>query len=206
MSDAGKVYEAIGAVMSDLSKVGIGKDQKNAAQGFKFRGIDGVYNALAPLLSKHGLVILPRVIERVATERQSAKGGALFHTVLAVEFDFVAVADGSKHTVGPIYGEAMDSGDKSVSKALSIAYKYAAFQAFCIPTEGDNDPDATVHEVKADEPRITNAQRQAFFDAAKANGMPPEEIKALVKRIAGVEQSAQIPASVYDALMGAVAA
>jgi D-mannonate dehydratase len=41
----------------------------------------------------------------------------------------------------------MDSGDKASNKAMSAAYKYAAFQAFCIPTEGDNDADSTTHEV-----------------------------------------------------------
>jgi hypothetical protein len=43
----------------------------------------------------------------------------------------------------------MDSGDKASNKAMSAAYKYAAFQAFCIPTEGDNDADSTTHEVVA---------------------------------------------------------
>jgi hypothetical protein len=43
----------------------------------------------------------------------------------------------------------MDSGDKASNKAMSAAYKYAAFQAFCIPTEGDNDADSQTHEVAA---------------------------------------------------------
>ncbi len=67
---------------------------------------------------------------------------------LTVEFDFVAAEDGSKHTVITV-GEAMDSGDKASNKAMSAAYKYAAFQAFCIPTEGDNDADSQTHEVAA---------------------------------------------------------
>ena len=41
----------------------------------------------------------------------------------------------------------MDSADKATNKAMSAAYKYAAFQAFAIPTQGDNDADATTHEV-----------------------------------------------------------
>jgi hypothetical protein len=41
----------------------------------------------------------------------------------------------------------MDSGDKATNKAMSAAYKYAAFMAFAIPTEGDNDADATTHDV-----------------------------------------------------------
>ena len=143
-----KVYEKIAAVTADLSKIGISKDSKNAQQGYQFRGIDQVYGALSPLLSKHGLCILPRVKDRQVLERQTKSGGALFYTTLIVEFDFVAAEDGSKHTVITV-GEAMDSGDKSSNKAMSAAYKYAAFQNFCIPTEADNDADATTHEVAA---------------------------------------------------------
>jgi hypothetical protein len=145
-----KVYSAIASVMSDLSKIGIGKEKKNSQQGFMYRGVDDVMNALAPIISKHGLVILPRVVKRDVIERQSKSGGALFYVTLDMEFDFVAAEDGSKHVVGPIVGEAMDSGDKASNKAMSIAYKYACVQAFCIPTEAD--PDAEVHEVQHQSP------------------------------------------------------
>jgi hypothetical protein len=148
-----KVYEKIAAITAELSKVGISKDSKNQSQGYKFRGIDQVYGALSPLLAKHGLCILPRVTAREVVERQNRQGGALFYVTLSVEFDFVAAEDGSKHTVVTI-GEAMDSGDKASNKAMSAAYKYAAFQAFCIPTEGDNDADGTTHEVAAPDPAI----------------------------------------------------
>ena len=57
-------------------------------------------------------------------------GGALFYTTVDAEFDFVSAVDGSKHTAATI-GEAMDSGDKSTNKAMSIAYKYAVFLTFC---------------------------------------------------------------------------
>ena len=148
-----KVYEKIANITADLSKIGISKDSKNQSQGYKFRGIDQVYGALSPLLAKHGLCILPRVSGRDVVERQNRQGGALFYVTLTVEFDFVAAEDGSKHTVVTI-GEAMDSGDKASNKAMSAAYKYAAFQAFCIPTEGDNDADGTTHEVAAQDPGV----------------------------------------------------
>ena len=61
------VYKAISAVAKDMSEVGISKDKRNQQQGFQFRGIDDVYNALSPALVKHGLVILPRIIERTVT-------------------------------------------------------------------------------------------------------------------------------------------
>lgn len=143
-----KVYQAICAVTEEMSKTGISKDRKNSQQGYSFRGIDDVFNTLSPMLAKHKLCILPRVVSRDVTERPTAKGGVIFYTVLHMEFDFVSAEDGTKHTISTI-GEAMDSADKSSNKAMSAAYKYAAFQAFAIPTEGDNDADATTHEVAA---------------------------------------------------------
>lgn len=142
-----QVYAAISQVMAGMAKDGISKSRKNEQQGYKFRGIDDVYNALSGQLTAAKLVILPRVLSREVTERQTKNGGALFYVVLDVEFDLVA-EDASKHTVRTV-GEAMDSGDKATNKAMSAAYKYMAMEVFCIPTEGDNDADSTTHEVAA---------------------------------------------------------
>lgn len=141
------VYQCINQVQKAMNKTGIAKS-RTAQQGasFKFRGIDDVYNALSPLLAEAGLCILPRMIARQCAERKSASDKALFYVTVEAEFDFVSAEDGTRHTIRT-FGEAMDSGDKATNKAMSAAYKYAAFQAFAIPTEGDNDPDATVHEV-----------------------------------------------------------
>lgn len=139
------VYKAINAVQAAMAKEGIAKTSQNKQQGYAFRGIDSVYAALAPHLAAQKLCILPRVIANDTVERATKSGGTLFYTTLRVEFDFVAVEDGTKHTVCTI-GEAMDSGDKSSNKAMSAAYKYACFLAFAIPTEGDNDADAVTHE------------------------------------------------------------
>jgi hypothetical protein len=145
-SEKPTVYQCIAAVAADIAKEGIAKGKRNTQQGYQFRGIDDVYNALAPILSRHGLVIIPRCIARSVAERQTQKGGVLFYVTVEAEFDFVSAADGSKVTART-FGEAMDSADKATNKAMSAAYKYAAFQTFCIPTEGDNDADATTHEV-----------------------------------------------------------
>jgi len=144
----GKVYAAIAKVMGNVGKAGISKDKRNAQQGYNFRGIDDVYNALSPFLAEAGLCILPRVLKREVTERVTAKGGVLFYVVLEVAFDLVCADDGSRHTV-VVVGEAMDSGDKATNKAMSAAYKYACMEVFCIPTQGDNDADAQTHEVAA---------------------------------------------------------
>jgi hypothetical protein len=140
-----KVYQAIAAVAATMAQDGIGKDRENTAQNYAFRGIDDVYNALGKVLARNGLVILPRVLSRSVIERETAVGKVLFYVTVEVEFDIVAAEDGSKHTI-KTFGEAMDSADKATNKAMSAAYKYAAFMAFCIPTEGDDDPDAHTHD------------------------------------------------------------
>lgn len=157
-----KVYEAINKVQAALAKDGISKNRKNQQQGYSFRGIDDVYNALAPMLATHGLCILPRMLSRTCEERQTAKGGTLFYVTVEAEFDLVCAEDGSKHTIRT-YGEAMDSGDKATNKAMSAAYKYACMQAFAIPTEGDNDADATTFEVVA-KPKSAKSVAKDTFD------------------------------------------
>lgn len=170
-----QVYTAIRRVMEDMARSGVGKTKTNAQQNFAYRGVDDVMDALAPSLSKHGLIIVPHVTERITTERASRSGGTLFHTLLRIDYDFISVEDGSQQHVGPIYGEAMDSGDKATNKAMAIAYKYACVQTFCIPITGD-DPDAQSHEL-ADaqaqkEPARSPQQR------APAVPRPPESARS----------------------------
>ena len=144
------VFTAIAAVMAELSREGITKDRRNSGQGggYNFRGIDDVYNVLEPIMIRHQMMMLPRATERSQEERTTKAGGALFYTTVKMDFVLACAVDGSTHTI-TTYGEAMDSSDKSTNKAMSAAFKYAAFQAFCIPTEGDNDADSTTHEPAA---------------------------------------------------------
>lgn len=140
-----RIYKALTSITSDMAKTGLAKNQSNKHGGYNFRGIDDVYNAISPLLAKHGVCIMPRVISRESVERTSKNGGAMFYVTVDVEFDFICAEDGSKHTV-KMFGEAMDSSDKATNKAMSAAYKYAMFQVFCIPTEA-HDADSETPEV-----------------------------------------------------------
>jgi hypothetical protein len=160
-----QVYKAIAAVMHDMAKQGVGKGQRNQQQNYAFRGIDDIYNALAPKLAHHGLVIAPRMISREVVERTTTRGGVLFYVTVEAEFDFVSAEDGSKHTV-KTFGEAMDSGDKATNKAMTSAYKYAAFQTFCIPTEAQ-DSELHTYEV-VDRQKQAQHEHDATIEAIKA--------------------------------------
>jgi hypothetical protein len=155
LSEATHVYQAIAEVMARLSKDGIGKKRRNEQQGYSFRGIDDVYNALAPILADVGLCILPAIKSREVIERMSGNGRSLFYVTVNVDFTFVSTKDGSCHVVS-MPGEAMDSGDKATNKAMSAAYKYACLQTFCIPTEGDNDADGSTHVVVIPRGKLAN--------------------------------------------------
>lgn len=132
----------------------IKKDKKNAIQGFMFRGIDDMYNALHELFAKHEVFICSDVLELTREERQTQKGGNLIYTILKIRFTFHTIDGSSVESI--MIGEAMDSGDKSANKAMSTALKYALMQAFLIPTEEAKDSDNDTYQVakKVDKPKI----------------------------------------------------
>lgn len=132
-----KIYSDIAAIMQECGA--IGKESVNKQQGFKYRGIDAVMNVLQPLFCKHGVFIIPEVLEHTREERKTNSGGNLIYSIIKVKYTFAA-SDGSS-IEAVVIGEGMDSGDKATNKALAIAMKYACFQVFCIPTEEMKDPD-----------------------------------------------------------------
>lgn len=165
------VYRAICQASKAISHDGIAKGKRNEQQGYSFRGIDDVYNALSAIISGADLCILPRMVSREQQERTTAKGGVLFYVTVQADFDFVSARDGSKHTV-TMYGEAMDSADKATNKAMSAAYKYACMQVFCIPTEGMDDADAVTPEVAA-------KAKLAGMKQAQAEGKPVRDAQPI---------------------------
>lgn len=137
------IYEAICNVMSEIGA--IEKSKKNQQQGFMYRGVDDVMNALQPLLVKYKVFIVPEVLEQTREERTTKNGNTVIYSVCKVKYTFYA--DDGSFVQAVVVGEGMDSGDKATNKAMSIAFKYACFQTFCIPTEEMVDPDAESHEI-----------------------------------------------------------
>ena len=172
------IYQTISDVMAEIGF--IGKDTKNQMQGFMYRGIDAVMNALNPALIKHKLFIVPEVLEQTREERQNAKGTTLIYSICKVKYTFYAEDGSSVSAI--VIGEGMDSGDKATNKAMSIAFKYACFQVFCIPTEEMVDPDAECHEVapkKKQSEEIEMAtvdQISELKKKMKADGITPDFI------------------------------
>jgi hypothetical protein len=169
------------AVTRRIARDGIGKTRKNAQQGYNFRGVDEVMNAFAPILADEGLYLRPRFTERDVAERVNQKGTALFYVTVRGEFDF-SNETGETVTVGPFYGEAMDSGDKATNKAMATAFKYAMFQTFCVPLEGvtGGDADQDTHEVASE----VTAKADDFASAIES-ATDEVELQRIGKDLAG---------------------
>jgi hypothetical protein len=153
------IFKALSAVQSDLSKVGIAKNQKNSHQGYKFRGIDDVLNTLAPIIAEHGVLIIPNVLSKDIKTTATKNGGVASHVILEVGFVlYDSEGDSICHTA---YGEALDTSDKAVNKAMTAAYKYFLFQAFCIPIDGVEDADSEQIQQVASQPALVTAETLA---------------------------------------------
>lgn len=169
------VHEAISAVMRDVHSVG--KNEVNAAQKFKFRGVDAVVNALAPAMRKHGLFIIPNTLGIAYEIKQSASGGQLQVCRANVEYTLYH-ADSDTSISGAVFSEAFDSGDKSTAKAMSVAFRTFLLQTFALPTD-EKDPDAETYEVKPKPDAAKTAQLSATVNEIAKQVEETTDLEAL---------------------------
>lgn len=136
------IYAKMAAILKETKA--ITKSERNQQQGFKFRGIDNVMNELHELFAKNDVFILQEVQGFTTENRPTKSGGTNTFTRATVKFRYTTTDGSCVETVN--VGEAMDSGDKGMNKAMSIALKYSLLQMFLIPTEEQKDPDSTTPE------------------------------------------------------------
>jgi hypothetical protein len=174
MSDKPPVHEALASVMADVKAVR--KEERNQAQGFNFRGIDAVLNAVGPALRAHGVIVLPTVLKHTYGTVTSTKGTVMGHVIVKVRYEFIGPA-GDSITCTTV-GESMDTGDKATSKAMSVALRTALLQSLALPTD-EPDPDLDVYERQTPTVVSKPGRKKTYADSAKV----PE----LVESFTGVE-------------------
>lgn len=140
----GDIYKLMPAIALAIGPVL--KARSNQSQGYKFRGIDDFYSAISDPLAKHGVTVVPTMCEIHREEHQTKSGGTLHYSLVNVGYRFQA-ADGSSIDA-MVAGEGMDSGDKSLTKAFTAAYKTLMTQTFCIRTDEDKDSENDSPESK----------------------------------------------------------
>lgn len=185
--------EIIQAVMQDVQ--GLAKKDKNTHQGFAFRGIDAVMNAVGPALRAHGGFIVPQVVDK----SHEIMNGKL--NLVRISVAFAVYGNEGDPIVGTVAAEAFDSGDKATAKAMSVAYRTFLLQLLCLPTD-EPDPDsytyniaevaveskATTRNWSAEVDSLTDIElaRQLYNEArtAKAGTKVLDAIKAKVATLA----------------------
>lgn len=173
------IYAAVCGVMEDVGTVG--KNDYNKSQGFKYRSIDAVMNALNPAMIKHKIFCTPEVLEQSREERVTAKGGTLIYSVCRMRYRFFTT-DGS-YVDAVVVGEGMDSGDKASNKAMAVAFKYACFQTFCIPTESImDDPDKETPEESSGKKTVSGDKKPGSGKTQNDSPGDPETDK-LVRQL-----------------------
>lgn len=187
-----KVNEAVVAVMEEVRAVG--KDGYNKVQGFRFRGVDQVVNAVSPALKANGVVVFPVESHVDYTERVNTKGTTMVDARAKVTYRWVG-PEGDHFDV-QVCSEARDAADKATAKALSVAFRICLLQTLSLPTD-DPDPDSEYPEVHSapqgasqgaakSDPDVLTVLRSAIQADAKAFNVPDEAMGDLVKR-AGVK-------------------
>lgn len=166
------IYESISAVQADVDFIGKENETKRGNK-FKYRGVDQVLNTLHPLFAKYKVFAVPEVLEILGREwRKTENGGNVVYQTIKIKYTFYA-EDGS-NVSAVVIGEAMDSGDKSSNKCMSVAYKYACFQILSIPTEETTaDPDELDDDLPPKQEFITPEALAAF-------GVPKDKIESAV--------------------------
>lgn len=142
MADSPSIHYCLAEVKKAVGAVG--KNQRNTVQNFNFRGVDAVVNAAAPALNEQGVITAPRLLDYTYdTVEVGRNKTAMAHVIVKVAYDFIGPSGDSVMAI--VLAEAMDSGDKAVPKAMSVAYRIALLQVLNLPTD-EPDPDESVYE------------------------------------------------------------
>ena len=141
------IHEAINAVMQEVGYV---QKQRTAGLNYSYAGEAALIEALRPVMVAHGIYCYPVGYDNLAqTEYMTKNGAPMTRTTLRATFRF---QHSDTFVDAQIYGESADSGDKSVNKAMTDAYKYVLRQTFCIETGDDPDNFASQPKTYANTP------------------------------------------------------
>lgn len=195
----GGIVQAIVAVMNDVTSVPKGDQFNGGATRYAYRGVDRVVTALSASMRKHGLVMLPDAAAPVSTAVTTSQGKPANRVELTVTYRLYCAASGESLAV-TVAAEAMDSSDKAVSKAMSVAWRTALLQTFFLPTD-EPDPDSENVELGQQIPGGASPETQA-----RLRGYDEREAAMRADWQAAIEQASGDKAALTDLWKRATAA
>lgn len=170
-----EIITRLSKAMEDVGAVG--KDGRNTAQNFNFRGIDAVVNATSPAFRKHGIVVVP-TLNNIAYETVEVGQNRSRMASVRVNVTYTFHAPDGSSVAATVAAESMDSGDKATAKAMSVAFRIALLQTLCLPTD-DIDPDAQTYERS---PAPAKPVQKATPKSADENKAKRAELGSMAKK------------------------
>jgi len=131
MSEQKNIYQRINAIMQDQS-IYIKKGSAGQGTGVNY---DEVIAVLAPLLTKHGIVVSVDKVDD-SRGRETKKGNYIYECDHLISY--INIDNPEDRLVSRIESHAQDSGDKAPGKAVTYATKVSMLKVFGIET-GDNE-------------------------------------------------------------------
>lgn len=145
------IVDILNKIMNDVPVVPKTERASMGGTSFNFRGIDAVLTAVGPALRRHGVVVAPTLQDCVTETVATANGRPMNRARVTVAYTFYGPGPEREALVAVVPGEAMDAGDKAVSKAMSVAFRTALIQMLSLPTD-EPDPDTFIHEAVSIDP------------------------------------------------------
>lgn len=173
MTELPTIHEALAKAKAAVGNVS--KAQRNAQQGFNFRGVDDVVNAVAGPLNDNGVIVTPWVDSYVSETVEVGRNKTLMAHIMG-EVVYTFTGPRGDEVKAKVLAEAMDSGDKCTPKFMSVAYRIALLQVLNLPTDSP-DPDSVVYErssnVQQEAPKSTHTKQSGTAASSLGSGPKP---------------------------------
>lgn len=161
------IYEKLAMITEEIGVVEKGlKVEINKTKSYKAVSERDVLDAVKPIEKKYRIYSYPtkrEIIDKDILVKETEYNGAITKTntlFMRIEtiYRFVNLDKPSEFIDTTVYGDGLDTGDKSPGKAMTYADKYALMKAYKLSTGDDPDKEASPEKgyKKKSEPNYRN--------------------------------------------------
>lgn len=181
------IYEKLSKISNELTTVAKNLSVGEGKAKYKAVGEADVLKAIKPLEEKYKVYSYPsqrRIIESGFLDTVNYKGEPKkqFYERIEVIYKFVNIEEPNEYIEITTYGDGIDSGDKSVGKAMTYADKYALLKAYKIVTgdDPDQEPSGELEGVKIElDKRLLSQAQELGIDLEKVAIYLKKNVKSL---------------------------
>ncbi|MFF9200008.1 ERF family protein [Streptomyces sp. NPDC014779] len=155
-------------VRREIRAIGKGSEYNERGTRYNYRAADTVVQYFGPVTIKHGVNVIPFKTETTYGSKQTKSGSTMRECSVVVTWHIIGPK--GDVIVSQTAGEALDTSDKSTTKAQTVALRNLLLNGGLIPTN-DRDPDADRIERGIEAPaRSAESYRDEILDPKTSQG------------------------------------